>query len=78
MLLIAHGRDPDSPAVAIASATTVQQRVARSTVAGLPQAMAEAAIGAPAVLVFGDVVALHDQLDWFTPDDGGAGFLTLK
>ena len=77
-VLIAHGRDPASPAAAIGSATTNQQRVARSTVAGLPQAMAEAAISAPAVLVFGDVVALHDQLDWFTPADGGAGFLTLK
>ena len=76
--LITHGRDPDSPAAAIGSATTQQQRVARSTVAGLPQAMAEAEIGAPAVLVFGDVVALHDQLDWFMPDDGGAGFLPLK
>ena len=74
--LIAHGRDPGSPAAAIASATTVQQQVARSTVAALPQAMAEAEIGAPAVLVFGEVVALHDQLGWFNPEDGGAGFIS--
>ncbi len=76
--LITHGRDPASPAAAIGSATTNQQRVARSTVAGLPQAMAEAEVCAPAVLVFGDVVALHDQLDWFTSGDGGAGFLPLN
>ena len=73
--LIAHGRLPDSPAAAIGSATTQQQRVARSTVAGLAQAMVEAEIHAPAVLVFGDVVPLHDQLDWFTSDEGGSGFV---
>lgn len=75
--LINHGRDPDSPAAAIASATTIQQKVARSTVAGLAQAMDLAEIHAPAVLVFGDVVELHDQLDWFTPAEGGSGFLAL-
>ena len=74
--LIVQGRDPDSPAAAIGSATTQQQRVARSTLAGLAEAMAEADIQAPAVLVFGDVVPLHDQLDWFTPDDGGVGFVS--
>ena len=75
--LIAHGRDPDSPAAAIGHATTAQQRVARSTVAGLPQAIAQADVQAPAVLVFGAVAALHDQLDWFTPDDAGAGFIPI-
>ena len=75
--LIAHGRDPQSPAAAIASASTVHQKVARSTVAGLTQAMDAAGIRAPAVLVFGDVVELHDLLDWFTPHTGGIGFIPL-
>lgn len=74
-VLIEHGRDPESPAAAIASASTVHQKVARSTVAGLARAMESAEIHAPAVLVFGDVVALGDQLDWFTPLDGGRGFI---
>lgn len=73
-----HGRDPASPAAAIGSATTRQQRVVCSTLAGLPQAMARAQIHAPAVLVFGDVVTLRDRLDWFTPDIGGAGFLPME
>lgn len=76
--LIGHGRDPDSPAAAIGAATTQKQRVARSTVAGLARAMAEAEVQAPAVLVFGDVVALHEQLDWFTPGEGGAGFVAAE
>ncbi len=73
--LAAHGRDPESPAAAIASATTIDQKVARSTVAGLPHAMESAGITAPAVLVFGDVVELHDRLDWFAPEEGGRGFV---
>ena len=76
--LLRHGRDPDSPAAAIGSATTRQQRVVCSTVAGLPQAMARAKIRAPAVLVFGDVVTLQDRLDWFKPDEGGAGFVLME
>ena len=75
--LVAHGRDPESPAAAIASASTVDQKVVRSTVAGLPQAIASADIRAPAVLVFGNVVELHDLLDWFTPHTGGTGFIPL-
>ena len=75
--LVAHGRDPESPAAAIQSASTVHQKVVRSTVASLPQAMAKAEIRAPAVLVFGEVVELHDLLDWFTPRAGGAGFVPL-
>ena len=76
--LLRHGRDPDSPAAAIGSATTRQQRVICTTVAGLPQAMARAKIRAPAVLVFGDVVTLRDRLDWFKPDEGGAGFVQME
>jgi len=75
--LVARGRDPESPAAAVASASTVDQKVARSTVAGLPQAMEAAGISAPAVLVFGDVVKLHDQLAWFAPEEGGRGFVPL-
>jgi siroheme synthase len=75
--LIEHGRDPHSPAAAIASAATIHQKVARSTVAGLAQTMALAEIHAPAVLVFGDVVNLQNQLAWFIPEDGGSGFLSL-
>lgn len=66
-----------SPAAAISHATTDLQRVVRSTVSGLPQAMAEADIAAPAVLVFGEVAALHDQLDWFIPGGSAAGFVPL-
>ena len=75
--LVDHGRDPASPAAAIASATTIHQKVARSTVAGLPRAIESAGIAAPAVLVFGEVVELHDQLAWFAPEEGGSGFVPV-
>lgn len=73
--LIVHGRDPDSPAASISSATTTRQKVISSTVGRLAAALQEEKIEAPAVLVFGDVVSLHDRLDWFRPQDGGLGFV---
>lgn len=76
--LIAHGRDPNGPAAAIGHGSTDRQRVARSTVAGLPEAMAQANVRAPAVLVFGDVVALHDKIDWFQPDGEARGFIPIE
>ena len=76
--LVKHGRDPESPAAAIASASTIHQKVARSTVAGLAQEMEKAEIHAPAVLVFGDVVTFGDKLEWFTPLEGGRGFIPLE
>ncbi len=76
--LIAHGRDPGSPAAAIANATTAQQKVVRSSLAELAGSMTSAGIQAPAVLVFGEVAALHDRLDWFSPAEGGQGFLPIQ
>ncbi|MDE0198390.1 MAG: uroporphyrinogen-III C-methyltransferase [Caldilineaceae bacterium] len=76
--LVEHGRDPESPAAAIASASTIHQKVARSTVAGLARAMEIAEIHAPAVLVFGEVVAFGDRLAWFNPLEGGQGFVPPK
>lgn len=73
--LISHGRAPGSPAAAVGSATTEQQRVVCSTVAGLAESMAEGNIEAPAVLVFGEVASLHTRLDWFRPQQGGGGFV---
>lgn len=76
--LIDHGRDPGSPAAAIANATTAQQKVVRSTVAELAESMTAAGVQAPAVLVFGEVVTLHDRLDWFANEEGGRGFLPVE
>ena len=66
--LIAAGRDAQTPAIAISQGTTDQQRTVRATLAKLPAAIEAAQIESPAVIVIGEVAALHDQLDWFVPD----------
>jgi len=55
--LLARGMDPATPAATIADAGLPSQRAVRSTLSGLPDRVAEAGIGAPAVTVIGGVAA---------------------
>lgn len=64
--LMAAGQGGDVPAAAIQWAATARQRSVKSTVAGLADAVEAAGLGAPAVVVIGDVVAYADTLDWYT------------
>lgn len=59
------GLAPETPAAAVQWATTPRQRCVRSTVAGLAEAAEAAGLGAPAVVVIGDVVRESPTLDWF-------------
>jgi uroporphyrin-III C-methyltransferase/precorrin-2 dehydrogenase/sirohydrochlorin ferrochelatase len=56
--LIKHGRPADTPAVAIHKATLPGQRIVRSSLAGLSDAVREADLGAPSVVVIGAVAGL--------------------
>jgi len=56
--LIEHGRPADTPAAAIHRATLPDQRVVRSTLAGLAAEVTRAGVGAPSVVVIGAVAAL--------------------
>jgi uroporphyrin-III C-methyltransferase len=67
--LLAAGRSPGTPAAAIEWGTCVHQRVAVATLATLPNAIANAGLQAPAVIVIGETVRLRSTLAWFqTPD----------
>ena len=68
--LVEHGAPGTRPAAIIAQASTARQRVIESTLNGISDAVARAGIDSPALLVVGDVVALHSSLAWFSP--GGA------
>lgn len=57
--LTGHGMDPDLPAATIADAGLASQRVVRATLGTLPDAVAEAGLGAPAVTVIGAVAGEH-------------------
>lgn len=56
--LIEYGRSPDTPAAAIADGTLPGQRMVSSDLAGIAAAMVDAGVGAPAVIVIGEVVAV--------------------
>ncbi|RUQ34873.1 MAG: uroporphyrinogen-III C-methyltransferase [Candidatus Competibacteraceae bacterium] len=61
-----HGMAPDMPAALVERGTTPQQQVYVSTIAQLPDRLTSA-VRSPALLIVGEVVKLHPQLDWFRP-----------
>jgi uroporphyrin-III C-methyltransferase/precorrin-2 dehydrogenase/sirohydrochlorin ferrochelatase len=56
--LIEHGKAPDTPAAVVQNATLPGQRVVRAPLHGIAAAATREAIGAPAVVVIGEVVDL--------------------
>ncbi|HZO63716.1 MAG TPA: uroporphyrinogen-III C-methyltransferase [Kribbellaceae bacterium] len=60
--LIRHGRPADTPAAAIADGTLPAQRMVVNSLGGLGDAMAADGIGAPAIIVVGDVVTVAAEL----------------
>jgi siroheme synthase len=60
-----HGAEPARPAAIIAQGTTAHQRVIAATLATLGRVSADANLKSPALLVVGEVVALHSTLAWF-------------
>jgi uroporphyrin-III C-methyltransferase len=60
--LIAAGRDPETPAACIQSATTPEQRVTRATLATIAEAADRDGLESPMVTVIGDVAALADAV----------------
>lgn len=57
--LLHHGLAADTPAAIIENAGRPDARTVRSTLAGLPEAAAEAAVASPAVTVIGEVAGLE-------------------
>lgn len=76
--LIAAGRAADTPAAAVSWAATDRQRTVRADLSTIAARIRDEGISAPAVIVVGEVAALHDQLAWFHPDGEAAGFLPLE
>lgn len=66
--LIAHGAPPGRPAAIIEKGTQPDQRNFVSDLQDLPATVRAANAGAPTLLIVGDVVQLHHQLNWYQPD----------
>jgi uroporphyrin-III C-methyltransferase/precorrin-2 dehydrogenase/sirohydrochlorin ferrochelatase len=63
--LLAHGAPAARPAGIVVHGTTARQRVITATLGTLAEAASGANLESPALLIVGDVVALHSSLAWF-------------
>lgn len=63
--LMREGQPPDTPAAAIQWATTGRQRTVTGTVRTLASRVKEAGLGAPALIIIGDVVSERETNNWF-------------
>jgi len=63
--LTANGAPADRPAGIVVHGTSARQRVITATLGTLAQAASVANLESPALLIVGDVVALHSTLAWF-------------
>ena len=60
--LIGHGLSPDTPAALVEKASTPQQRCLRGSLQTLPTLAKLHGVKPPALLIIGEVAALHEQL----------------
>ncbi len=63
--LVAAGKPPETPALAVRWATRADQQTVAAPLAELAGRIREAGIKPPATFVIGEVVRLRDKLDWF-------------
>lgn len=63
--LIAGGMNPEKPAAVVQWATLPRQRSVSATVSQLPEAVKEAGLSSPAIVIIGDVASCRDEIRWF-------------
>lgn len=63
--MLAAGANPEMPVALVRWGTTGQQQTLRGTLGDIADKVVQAGFAAPAVAVFGDVVGLRTQLNWF-------------
>jgi len=62
--LIEHGMKRDMPIALIEKGTLPEQKIYISTLSELPQLISKEKVGAPTLLIVGEVVKLHEKLNW--------------
>ena len=63
--LIKHGKPAHTPAAIVSKGTRPDQKVLTGTLETLAALQAEAQLEAPALIIVGEVVELHEDLAWF-------------
>ena len=64
--LIAHGRNEDTPIALVQKGTTADHKVITGTLANMPKLIKQHEVKAPTLIIVGEVVSLHDKLNWFS------------
>ncbi|MCW9058020.1 MAG: siroheme synthase CysG [Gammaproteobacteria bacterium] len=72
--LVAHGLPADTPVALVQQGTTQHQRVIISTLESLPEDVQKSELKPPTLIIVGEVVRLHEKLDWFRPTESGAAW----
>jgi uroporphyrin-III C-methyltransferase / precorrin-2 dehydrogenase / sirohydrochlorin ferrochelatase len=65
--LTAHGLPASTPAALVEQGTTQNQRVLVGTLETLPEIVKEHDVQPPTLIIVGEVVRLHERLQWFHP-----------
>ena len=63
--LMSHGMSSDRGVAVISKATTFEQKTVTGTLRNIEGCVAGAPVDTPALIVVGNVVQLHETLDWF-------------
>ncbi len=63
--LTEHGMTAERPVAVISNATRPEQRTVTGTLRNIEQRVAEAKLPTPALIVVGEVVRMHDVINWF-------------
>ena len=63
--MIQHGAAPTLPVAVVQDGSIATQRVVTGTLANIPVRDAEAGVRSPGLTIIGEVVKLHNTLDWF-------------
>ncbi|OUS26031.1 uroporphyrinogen-III C-methyltransferase [Gammaproteobacteria bacterium 45_16_T64] len=65
--LIDHGMAAEMPIALIQQGTTRNQKVLTGTIATMPDIVRDNPVVPPTLIIVGEVVQLHDKLQWFNP-----------
>ena len=68
--LVNHGLSANTPVALVQQGTTQNQRVIISDLASVEQAVVDSKVKPPTIIIVGEVVKLHETLQWFKPAPG--------
>jgi len=75
-MIIRSGKNQNTPVAFIEWATTEEQRTVTTTVKEMAKSAEENCISNPCMIIIGEVVRFHDQLNWFEKQMSNIDFTT--